>query len=433
MTINSSTPAGKDVTLVLLYCGIRTGNFGMGSHARYLMDYFSSCSGYDLILLRVDSKDIGSIDHRFEGNVEIIEIPQPENQIFFTDDDSFIQKVYAKRISEIVFPILRGRKHLVFLCNSVVHYELAAELKRSLSGHLVYVHHNFTWKACLKTSYDYFATQWQRRNFKLHPAAFRGTVYQANLANLSDFVITVTYQAERFFVDVLNIPAAKIMTIYNGLPSSTRSERTRRAELRKKYGFGQTEKIILFCGRIADEKGVDYLIRAFKLLLPKVPNARLLVIGGGKIQESLSLAAPFWSSVIFTGKLSQQCINEMYAIADVGVMPSTQEQCSISSIEMRYHRLPVVVSSVEGLDEMFEADFDALKLPVHYDENQLIFFSDEELCERLFKILEDEALASQLATNAYLKATDMFTSERMCAAYDKVFRSFFVGHEVVNQ
>lgn len=417
--------AVSKINLLILHCGIRTGHFGMGSHTGYLTEYFGARPNYQVILLKLDSKRVETMKHGYESGIEVIEIPQPENQLFLIEDETVVQNVYARRICEMVYPILSSKGQLVILCNTVVHYGVAKGLKQLLDARLVYVHHNFTWKACLKTSYEYFAEQWIKGNRSFHPRAFLGTEYQSQIASIADLAVTVTYQAERFFVDVLDIPADKVMTIYNGIPSATQSKNNSKLELREKYGFKTDEKIVVFCGRIAEEKGLNYLIRAFRLLLNRIPEARLIVIGIGQIQESLELMQPFWASVTFTGKLNYEQIQDFYAMADVGVMPSTQEQCSISSIEMRFHRLPVIVSAVEGLDEMFEDGFDTLKIPVHYDDHNIITFDAEEICDRLVQVLEDDNLARRLAENAYLKAVQMFTSERMTAKYDAVFQGFF--------
>lgn len=416
---------GQKINLLILHCGIRTGHFGMGSHIGYLTDYFLSQPSYHVMLLKLDSKRVATMQFGCEAGMEVIEIPQPENQLFLIEDETVVQNVYAKRICEMVYPVLKSKDRLIILCNSVIHYGVAKGLKQLLDARLVYVHHNFTWKACLKTSYAYFAEQWASQNSSLHPRAFVGTAYQAEIAGISDLAITVTYQAERFFVDVLGIEADRIRTIYNGIPLATRAKKEHKSELRSRYGFGESDKIILFCGRIAEEKGLSYLISAFKLLLARIPEARLVVIGIGQIQESLELVQPFWSAVTFTGKLNYAQIEDFYAMADVGAMPSTQEQCSISSIEMRFHRLPMIVSAVEGLDEMFDDGFDALKIPVHYDDSQIITFAADEICDRLVSVLEDQPLADALAENAYAKAVQTFTSERMTAEYDAVFQGFF--------
>jgi glycosyltransferase involved in cell wall biosynthesis len=428
--IKSPVNTAQNINLVLLYCGIRTGHFGMGSHSRHIIDYFKNQPGYSVTILKVDSKDVALMRHYHEGGVEVVEIPQPENQLFLTEEDTLVQNTYAKRICEMAFPFLRSKENTILLCNIVVHIGLAREMKQALGAGLVYIHHNFIWKAYLKTSYAFFAEQWLRGNARLHPGAFVGTANQLKIADMSDKVVTVTHQAENFFSDILHIPSQKIKTIYNGISSETKNARVNRIELRKKYGFCDTDRIILFCGRIAEEKGLPYIIEAFKFLVKKMPDARLLVVGDGQIQESLALVNPFWSRVNFTGKLDYNTITEMYAIADVGVMPSTQEQCSITSIEMRFHKLPMIVSAVEGLDEMFEDGFDALKLPVKYDENSIIYFSVEDLYERLLILLEDDTLSSILAENAWLKGMKKFTSERMTNEYDKVFRSLFANHKI---
>ncbi len=88
---------------------------------------------------------------------------------------------------------------------------------------------------------------------------------------------------------------------------------------------------------------------------------------------------------------------------------------------MRFHKVPLVVSAVEGLDENFEDGIDCLKLNAQYDENQFIYFSIEELMEKISILIRDIPLAKRLAENSYNKAIKEFTAEKMFREYLEVF------------
>lgn len=409
------------INLVLIYCGIRTGHFGMGSFTKLLIDNFSREQNYNVTVLKFDSKDVKHTTYSRVDGVEMIEIPQPENGIYLMEFDDIIQDTYARRLFEIAHPYLVSKSNLLLLCNTVVHYRIARELKLGLNANLVYVHHNFTWKSCIKTSYEHFGKEWIKGNRELCPEAFIGTEYQQRIAHLSNAVVTVTDQAKQFFIEFLGISKDRIRRIYNGIPSNTEDLRGKKLALRDKYGFSRENKIILFCGRLADEKGLSYLIEAFKHIASVEPHSHLLIIGAGTFESVLEQLNPLWRRVTLTGKLTYSQISEMYAIADIGVMPSTQEQCSISSIEMRYHKLPLVVSAVEGLDEMFIEDFDAAKIPAYLDDNQIIFFKPEELATQILRLLSDSTLTDELVRNSYIRGVELFSSERMIHEFDTLF------------
>lgn len=85
----------------------------------------------------------------------------------------------------------------------------------------------------------------------------------------------------------------------------------------------------------------------------------------------------------------------------------------------------MIVSAVEGLDELFEDGFDALKIPVIFDTDNVISFSEQEIAKIIITLLNDHSLRKALSNNAYSKGLRLFTSERMTKEYDQLFRSFF--------
>lgn len=414
------------VNLVFLHCGVRTGHFGMGSYVRHLVDSFKVSNNYQVTLLLTDCANSKTVSRKIEDGVEIIEVPSPENGLFLSPEHSMIQYTYTQRVFEIVLPYLYGRNRMAIWANTVDHVHLYQTIIDRLQATGIYVHHNFSWKVCVKTSYEYFAEQWTLGNSEFNPLAFACTASQQHIASISDKVITVTHQAERFFVDILGIPSQKVHTIYNGIPLRDFQQEIRLPDLKSKYGFAADVKIIICCGRLVEEKGVKYLLEAFKLVASRRNDVHLLLVGDGNFSELLKMSGPFWSKITFTGEATADKVKELYSLATLGVMPSTQEQCSITSIEMRANRLPIIVSAVEGLDEIFEDGFDALKISALYDENHLIYFSIQEFAEKIETLLNDSHLARQLTENAFEKGIRLFTAEKMYEQYDQILEATFL-------
>lgn len=406
--------------IVLLYCDTRTGHFGMGAHTRNILQYLKEAPNVKITVVKTDSDSNTCKKYSDSENFDTIEIPKPKNKLVLFGNNHPVQIVYAQRIADVLYRYLRDKSNLILWSNTIDNLNLCRILKATFDCKLLYVHHNFSWKVYLKTTYQVFAEQWENHNANYHSLAFEYTGYQQQMALLADHVITVTQQAEYFFRDVLAIPAERISTIYNGIAADTQRKNNAR-ELRKKYGFSPQEKIILFCGRIVSEKGIDYLASAFKLLVPQIPESRLVIIGNGDIVNLLAKVAHHWSKVTFTGELAEAEVFDLYSIANVGVMPSTQEQCSFTAIEMRFHKVPLIVSAVEGLDETFEDGIDCLKLTAKYDENQFIYFSINELAEKIRLLITNQSLANQIADNGYEKALLEFTAEKMSKEYLKIF------------
>ena len=161
-------------------------------------------------------------------------------------------------------------------------------------------------------------------------------------------------------------------------------------------------------------------MEAFKKVLATFPNSRLVIAGTGDLPEILQAAAPHWAHITLTGFINPDALKQLYAVADVGVMPSLMEQCSYTAIEMRFHKIPIIVSAVDGLDEMYEHEVDALKVPVHYTSKGIRILQPEEIAKSIIRLLKDEALAKQLAENSHEKGLQLFTAERMGEEYLKI-------------
>jgi glycosyltransferase involved in cell wall biosynthesis len=413
------------INLVFLHCNIRTGHFGIGSHSRTLVNELKKYTQYSISIIILDSQNVELFDYRLEDAVDVFEIPRPQNGLFFNGHNNEIQETYAARIVDIVYPYFSKKENLIFLSNTSNHAIPCLRLSKEFNAKSVYIHHSFSWKMYLKCSYETFALEWERQNYVFAPEAFEVTNIELELALNVDKVITVTHLANVFFSEVLGIPNNKIFTIYNGILPVELST-IKPSLLRNKYGFSEVDKIVLFCGRIVDEKGLEYLLEAFNLLLPQIPNLRLIVVGDGEYGKYLRKISHHWSKITWTGPVDKNIISDLYTISDVGVIPSVTEQCSICSIEMRFHRLPIVVSAIEGLDELFIDGFDALKVPARYDEDNIVFFDPIDFADRIKILLENRELANRLAINSHRKGIQVFSAEKMVKEYDGIFERLFL-------
>jgi len=107
-------------------------------------------------------------------------------------------------------------------------------------------------------------------------------------------------------------------------------------EYRKKIGVSSDDFVILFVGRLAQEKNVEFLIDSQKDLVKKYPNCKLLIIGDGpdadkyhKIAEKLKIS----DNVIFTGKVPWEEVPNYYQIANVFATASVTETQGLTVIE----------------------------------------------------------------------------------------------------
>jgi glycosyltransferase involved in cell wall biosynthesis len=160
----------------------------------------------------------------------------------------------------------------------------------------------------------------------------------------------------------LGFPKEKIQVCYNGVDpqkyncAGVKAEQTQR--IRNFYGINDDELMILFLGRLVSVKGVDKLIMAMPHVLRKTPNAKLVIVGLGDMQEYLTnlvKAMRLHGSVKFNFNFIPE--NERifhYAACDVAVFPSLYEPFGIVALEAMSMERPVVVGAagVSGMREI---------------------------------------------------------------------------------
>ncbi len=184
---------------------------------------------------------------------------------------------------------------------------------------------------------------------------------ELHAANAADLIVTVSY-AMKDELTRLGFPKDRIQVSYNGVdpekydPATVTPEQIKK--IRSSYGIKDDELMILFIGRLVGVKGVDKLIMAMSHILHKTPNARLVIVGLGDLQDYLV-------NLVKTMKMNEyikfrfEFIPEEerilhYAACDVAVFPSHYEPFGIVVLEAMSMEKPVVVGAagVSGMREI---------------------------------------------------------------------------------
>lgn len=103
----------------------------------------------------------------------------------------------------------------------------------------------------------------------------------------------------------------------------------------------------LYVGRLAPEKGLDTQLRAFALVLRKMPAAKLVLVGTGPSKadlQALTAQLGLSNSVDFAGSKDVDALREEYLNASCCVLPSTSEPWGLVVNEALAYGCPVVVS-----------------------------------------------------------------------------------------
>lgn len=182
------------------------------------------------------------------------------------------------------------------------------------------------------------------------------------------------------------------------IPNGVNRPEIRKAELiTDKFGLTK-DSYILFLGRLVSEKGIRYLVEAFK----NVKTEKKLVIAGGSsdtdsFMKELKELAKDDKRIIFTGFVQGQMLEELYSNAYIYTLPSDLEGMPLSLLEAMSYGNCCLVSDIQECTEVVEDKALIFKKSNVQDlQNKL-----QEACDRTEKIMELKQQAADYICKKY--------------------------------
>ncbi len=192
-------------------------------------------------------------------------------------------------------------------------------------------------------------------------------------------------------------------------------DKTKLEDLKKELNIKKDDFIILYVGRIAKEKNIEFLINNLKDITKKIPKAKMVIVGDGPDMNDLALLVhqnKLDKKVIFTGKVPWNDIPKYYQLANVFVTSSKTETQGLTVIEaMAASKVVIAIK-----DESF--------LLVMTDKQDGLFFETEEEYKNLiYKIYNDKKYADIIAKQARITANQynpVVYAKRVLKIYESV-------------
>jgi len=167
-------------------------------------------------------------------------------------------------------------------------------------------------------------------------------------------------------------------------------------KIRERFRLGN-KPVVVCVSRLMARKGQDTLIEVWSEVLKKVPDAHLLIVGGGSLKQSLhkkTFDNNVHTSVTITGAVSWKELPGFYAAGDVFAMPVRSrnlgfdvEGLGIVYLEASATGIPVIAGNSGGAPE---AVIDGVTGFVLNPNNQMI------LAEKIIELLQNKELSNRL-------------------------------------
>lgn len=361
----------------------RAARFGIGTYIRQLIECFD-LSLWCIHVVELNASVEGYV-YKEEDGVFYSKISLP---VYVNEWDLEKERLYYRGVFYWLASLIPDDREVFCHFNFARDYELARLLKEKLNVTIFFTLHYMEW------SFDLLGNSEKLLSILSNPTdreeekivnQFKNE--RRFMADCCDSIITISKHTLKLLQTLYGIPDFKLVHIPLGLKDKyiKRSEAELK-RIRKKYLFTETDRLILYVGRLSDGKGLCELIQAFRLLSEKDENVRLIISGNGDFNRYLVVSAPYWGRITFTGFLTEEQLGEMYAIADIGVVPSLHEELGYVPIEMMMHRLPVICSNATGL----------LEVTANGEFGQLVNWTVEHQSVKLLEVLVEWLLYPKL-------------------------------------
>lgn len=170
----------------------------------------------------------------------------------------------------------------------------------------------------------------------------------------------------------------------------------------------ESSPVVVYLGRLTRAKRPSHLLKAFRLIVEKHPDASLWFVGDGYLRKSLQRQAP--RQVVFFGRVPTRKVWELLERAWVLVYPSVREGFGLSIIEANAYATPAIGYDVPGVRDAIIDGRTGILVP-----NGNI----PALSTSLTRILENKELRLALSEEA-LEHSKEFSWDKTAVAFKRI-------------
>ncbi len=215
---------------------------------------------------------------------------------------------------------------------------------------------------------------------------------EALIYSRMDLVHTPTFSKKQLLLQ--HMFKDPIITFTNGI-ENVWFTKVNGQEIRERFHL-EDKKIVLAAGRLAPEKNLPFVMRAFKLVKRQVPNAHLAIVGAGHILKELKVEIKrlgLEDCTTITGMVSREDMMKWYSAGDVTVLYSWVEALGLVLLEAMAQGTPNIGYNGTGIKDVIKDG-----------KTGFLVNNGHEFVQRIVQVLQDDALRKELGKNARQEA-----------------------------
>lgn len=180
---------------------------------------------------------------------------------------------------------------------------------------------------------------WQTLQRKITDKFVRG--YLVNGSETKRYLMSIGVKEEKIHIGGMSADS-------EGLKQAVASMDTLEQKRFRSMYTNDDGLLYLFCGQIVKRKGVGYLLEAWKEHIKGHPQDSLVIVGKGDLLEGYKRDYKASDSIHFEGAVPYSDVYKYYAVADVFVIPTLEDNWSLVVPEAMACGLPVATSIYNG-------------------------------------------------------------------------------------
>ena len=240
-----------------------------------------------------------------------------------------------------------------------------------------------------------------------------------SILNNAKTITVVSFAIKNNVINLNHKLESKIKVIPMGVDSKLFNPNKYSKSLKNKYN--PNGPILLFVGRLAEKKGVEYLIKAMPLIIKKDLKVKLLIVGSGTLENKLKELANRLNlnkNIIFIGPLPNSELPKYYATADIFIGPSIKikngdtEGLPVTFLEASASGCVPIGTNAGGIAEIIKHGESGIILK---QKNHL------QIAVSVTKLLEDNKLRLNFSKNARIFVKDNFDWSIISKKYNNIY------------
>jgi len=314
-------------------------------------------------------------------------------------------RVYHKLDERIKESILNWKPDVIHTQSEFAVFQFSSQIAKILNIPLIHTYH---------TLYQYY-TRYVFLGKKVGSYAVKK--YITFTLNKANFVVAPTEKVRECLNDYRIIPEIKVIptgTVGN-LPEKIGENR--KNELKEKYGIDTDKKIMLTVGRLGKEKNISEIISYMGDLLAMKSDIQLAIIGDGVYRnqlEALVKKNKLEKSILFTGMIPHDELDEIYQLGDLYVNASISETQGLTILEAMSNGLPIVCREDKSYHNMLRPN-----------QNGLFYQNKSTFIQSTSKILNDDIFRTKLSKESSIIMMD-YTQASFAKKIEMLYKQSFI-------